>query len=135
MSSSLRLFPAMPSNLRTYVAATTEHTTQNVTKWEVSVAGVWSSTTVAANTLSGKIYEDLGKVVFHDPDAYALDATSTPLVDVRKIRELSSDGKIAVGADFYASLGTRVKDTTGITTTAIEPCWFGLNASGTIGRL
>ena len=135
MSSALRVFPALPSNLRTYVSATVAASDQDVNIYEVDTAGVWSSTAVSGNTLSNNIYEDLGKVVFHDPAAYAEDPSSTPLVDVRKIREVSSDGKITVGADFYASLGTRVKDTLGATSSAIEPCWFGLNASGTIGRL
>ena len=136
MSSTLRVFPALPSNLRTYVSATTSASTQfTVTRWSVS-GGVWDgSDTVSGSTLAGKIYEDLGKVVFHDPAAYAEDSTSSPPVDVRKIRLVSTDGKITVGAEFYASLGTRVKDTLGETTSAIEPCWFGLNASGTVGRL
>jgi len=135
MSSSLTVFPALPSNLRTYVAATTADNILDVNKWEVSVSGAWKATAVSGDDLSGDIYEDLGKVVFHDPVAYKAASYSSPAVDVRKIRPVSSDGKVAVGADFYASLGTRVKDTTGITTSAIEPCWIGLNASGTIGRL
>lgn len=135
MSSATRVFPALPSNLRTYVSATVNASTQNVTLWEVSVSGVWSSSSVSGDDLSGKIYEDLGKVVFHDPIAYAASNTSSPLVDVRKIRPVSTDGKITVGSDFYASLGTRVKDTRGTTSASIEPCWFGLNASGSVGRL
>jgi hypothetical protein len=135
MSSSLTVFPALPSNLRTYVSATT--TEQPTVKYYTVSNGVWSATTVSGDEIDGVIYEDLGKVVFHDPVAYATSATSTPPVDVRKIRKVSTDGKIAVGAEFYASLGTRVRDTRNETaaTLAIEPCWFGLNASGTIGRL
>jgi hypothetical protein len=135
MSSSLTVFPALPSNLRTYVSATVT-AGDDVSFYSVT-DGVWSGTNTTAVSISGKIYEDLGKVVFHDPVAYATSATSTPPVDVRKIREVSSDGKITVGADFYASLGTRVRDTRNVTagSRAIEPCWFGLNASGTIGRL
>jgi hypothetical protein len=91
---------------------------------------------MSAADISSTIFEDLGKVVFHNPNIYA-DATisdTTPPVDVRKIRPVSSDGKIIVDSSFYASLGTRVRDTTGKTTTPIEACWFGLNASGTVGR-
>ena len=137
MSSSLRLFPALPSNLRTYVSATTDLCdTTTVTKFTIS-SGIWTISDVSAADVSNDIYEDLGRVVFHDPDVYASATLSnrTPRVDVRKLRELSSDGKITVGSEFYASLGTRVKDTTGKTAAAIEPCWFGLNASGTVGRL
>ena len=134
MSSALRIFPALPSNLRTYVSAT-QAKSSDINQWTVDSDGVWSSTAVSGDDVSNTIYEDLGKVVFHDPVAYAADATSSPAVDVRKIREVSSDGKITVGSAFYASLGTRVKDTLGATSSAIEPCWFGLNASGTIGRL
>lgn len=91
---------------------------------------------MSAASISNAIYEDLGKVVFHDPVVFADPETSnqTPSVDVRKIREVSSDGKIAQDAAFYASLGTRVKDVNGDTETDIEPCWFGLNATGTLGR-
>lgn len=137
MSSSLRLFPALPSNLRTYVSATTDLCDAlTVTKFTVS-SGIWDTEDVSAANVSNDVYEDLGKVVFHDPDVFASATLSnrTPEVDVRKLREVSSDGKITVGSEFYASLGTRVKDTTGKTTLAIEPCWFGLNASGTVGRL
>lgn len=134
MSSSLRLFPALPSNLRTYVSATISGG-PDVNEWTVDTAGDWTATPISGKDISETIYEDLGKVVFHDPVVYATNPSGTPLVDVRKIREVSADGKITVGSEIYASLGTRVKDVNGVTSEPIEPCWFGLNASGTVGRL
>lgn len=137
MSSSLRVLPALPSNLRTYVSATTDLCDSTTVKqFSVDSDGVWTDVDVSAASISNAIYEDLGKVVFHDPTVYANATISnqTPVVDVRKIREVSSDGKIAQDAAFYASLGTRVKDVNGDTETDIEPCWFGLNATGTLGR-
>lgn len=131
MSSALRNFPALPSQLRTYVSVT-DAADVSLYSYTVDSEGVWTDSSFAGVTVSNEIYEDLGKVVFHDPVAYAADPTSTPPVDVRKMRVLSTDGLIAVGSEVYLPLGTRVRDTTGMTSSDIPTCWVGLNASGTI---
>lgn len=134
MSSSLSLFPALPSQLRTYVSVTTGVEDMSVNTYAVSSLGVWTKSTIAADSVSGGIYADLGKIVFHDPVAYAADDTSSPDVDVRKVRPVRTDGLTLPADSLYVPLGTRVKDTLGATTTAIPACWIGLNASGTIGH-
>ena len=135
--SSIRLFPSLPSQLRTYVSVTTVDMSNDFTvpSYEVTALGAWSTVDLSARSLSGAVYADLGKVVFHNPVAFATLSSSTPPVDVRKIRPVTADGKTTTGDSFYAPLGTRVKDPSGLTTTPIPGCWIGLNATSTVSRL
>ena len=136
MSTALRVTSSGPSNLKTFISVTTDIDSSDAApaakKHLVDSNGNWTTDDLSYSEIQNVIYEDLGKTVFHDPSAVV---GKTPLVDVRKVRPLSTTGNIDIASAFYASMGTRVKDTLGTSAGDIEPAWMALNGSGTFGRL
>lgn len=97
-------------------AASANHYTLN------STTGTWTDATA---DFSGKVFKDLGKIVYYHPtNSTAASGTRTaPPVDVRKVAEVSTSGLVSTGQVYYVPLGTRVR---GLKTqqTGIPSCWI-----------
>lgn len=86
-----------------------------------TTTGTWTDATA---NFSGKVFKDLGKIIYYHPvNSSPVSGTRTaPPVDVRKVAEVSTSGLVSTGQVYYIPLGTRVR---GLKTqqTSIPSCW------------
>ena len=115
MSTGLRTLPDPGRYYVSVDAASATHYTL--------AAGKWTDVTNA--NFSGKVFKDLGKIVYYNPiDSLEVSGTrEAPPVDVRKVAEVTSTGLESTGQVYYVPLGTRVRGTRAQQNN-IPSCWI-----------